>query len=195
MIAIRGAGSKIACELLPLISDAVEAIPRDRDMPVSADRHLFCAGLLRAKSPDQMTRAEIEESYAVNLWRVTDDCERIFSANERARVCVIGSESAYRGSYDGVYADAKRVLHRYVEQKRLRPGQQLVCISPTVIEDAGQCVRRLDQWRVDERRAAHPKGRLLKAAEVARLVHFLLYQDAGFITGVVIRMNGGEHTL
>jgi len=195
MIAIRGAGSQIAVEFCRLMADKPLFIPRDEPMPVTAHRYLFCAGLLRPKSPAEQTRDEIDEGYRVNLWQVTDDCERIFSANERARVCVIGSESAYRGSYDGVYSDAKRLLHQYVEHKRLQPEQQLVCISPGPIEDAGQCARRDDQWRVDDRRQRHPKRRLLKAAEVAKLVHFLLYQDAGYISGVVIRMNGGEHTL
>lgn len=191
MLAIRGGGSQIARELN--VPDIVR-VDRDQPMPLDADRYLFCAGLLRSKHWTAQTKAEIEEGFAVNLWQVTDDCERILSANDKARICVIGSESAYRGSYDDVYAASKRCLHEYVERRRLKPEQQLVCISPSVIEDCGQHIRREDEWRTAQRREAHPKQRFLKAEEVALLVHYVLYQDAGYLTGVVIRLNGGEHT-
>lgn len=195
MIAIRGAGSRIVSQLVPLLpSDEIpRCVGRQERMPTDAERYLFCSGLLRAKSVDEQTPTEIEEGNRVNLWQVTDDCERILSLNDKARICVIGSESAYRGSYDGVYARAKRSLHEYVESKALKPDQQLVCISPDPIEDAGQHTRRQDQWRCDIRRKAHPKQRFLKAPEVARLIHFVLYQDHGYLTGVVLRLNGGEH--
>lgn len=194
MIAIRGAGSKIVQELYNIAQDQFVGVDRNKVMPV-ADRYLFCAGLLRPKSRDEQTDSELEEGYRVNLWQVTDDCDRIFSAQEKARVCVIGSESAYTGSFDGVYADAKRSLHRYVEQKKLKPGQQIVCISPGVIEDCGMALRRCDTWRLDERKARHPQKRFLKAIEVARLVKFCLYEDRGYLSNVVIRLNGGEHTI
>jgi NAD(P)-dependent dehydrogenase (short-subunit alcohol dehydrogenase family) len=195
MIAVRGGGSEIAKALLPLINDSCVAIPRDRPMPTDAERYLFCAGVLRSKSRDEQTDAELEEGYRVNLWQVTDDCERILSANDKARICVIGSESAYNGSFDGVYADAKRSVHGYVERKQLKPGQQIVCISPGPIENCGQFTRRTDTWRLDERKARHPQKRFLKAIEVARLVRFCLYEDEGYLSNVVIRLNGGEHTI
>jgi NAD(P)-dependent dehydrogenase (short-subunit alcohol dehydrogenase family) len=195
---VRGGGSAIVAALYGLLNEQIYSVPRDvaidQKIALDNDRFLFCAGVLRPKSIDEQTDAELEEGYRVNLWQVTDDCERILSANDKARICVIGSESAYNGSYDGVYADAKRSVHGYVERKQLKPGQQIVCISPGPIEDCGQFIRRLDTWRTDERRARHPQKRFLKAIEVARLVHFVLYVDDGYLSNVVIRLNGGEHT-
>lgn len=194
MLAIRGAGSTIVAALAPIVFDECLHVSRDADMPLSAERYLFCAGLLRGKSVAEQTPAEIEEGLNVNLWQITRDCELILSANDTARICVIGSESAYRGSYDGVYATAKKALHEYVEHRRIKPTQQLVCVSPTVIADAGQNARREDEWRVTQRKERHPKKRFLSSSEVARLIHFILYQDDGYLTNVVIRLNGGEHT-
>jgi NAD(P)-dependent dehydrogenase (short-subunit alcohol dehydrogenase family) len=196
MIAIRGAGSKIVSELLPLLppEEEVVRVPRLGDMPNCAERYLFCAGLLRPKRGVDQTADEIEESFAVNLWRVTDDIERIMASNVKARVCVIGSESGFAGSFDDVYAMAKQGLHRFVETKRLKsPYQQLVCIAPSIIQDCGMTVRRDDVSNLREKRARHPKQRFLQAAEVAKLVHFTLYQDLGYLSGVVIRLNGGAH--
>ncbi len=195
MIAVRGSGSAIMTALRPMLP-ALEwpiEVPRQEDMPLCADRYLFCSGLLRSIPGSQQTREEREEGFRVNLWRITDDCERILDANDRARICVIGSESAYRGSFDDTYANAKRCLHEYVERKKLKPDQQLVCISPGVIEDAGMNVRREDEFRTLKRKEANPKKRFLKAVEVARLIHFVLYHDQGYLTSVVVRLNGGEH--
>ncbi len=197
MIAIRGGGSQIVAALRPMLpaDEFVIRPPRCAEMPVCADRYLFCAGVLRPKKFSEQSFDEIEEGMRVNFRQVRDDCERILEANPHARICVIGSESAFRGSYDDVYALAKQQLHEYVQQRPIGQDQQLVCISPGVIGDAGMNTRRDDGWRTAERMEAHPKRRFLSSQEVARLVHFVLYQDQGYLTGVVIRLNGGEHTV
>lgn len=197
MLLVRGINSTISQALLKHVDgrDTVCAIPRDGPVPAYADRYVFCAGLLRAKTLAEQTPEEIAESYAVNCTDIIRTCDALFAYNERARVCVIGSESAYTWSYDGAYAGAKAALHSYVETKRLPcPGQQLVCVSPSIIEDAGMTTRRLDVDRLDKRRAAHPKKRFLTSAEIARVVYFLLYEDSGYICNHVVRVNGGEHT-
>lgn len=194
MLAIRGVGSKIATEMMGMLNGVlVVPVARNEAVPLNAERYLFCAGILRPKTAEEQTAEEIEEGHRVNFLQIKEDCERIFKVNRRARVCVIGSESAYRGSYDGTYAWSKQLLHEYVQTKPLGTRQQLVCISPCPIQDAGQHARRKDRFRTEQRRLAHPQQRFLKAYEVARLVKFLLYEDGGYITGIVIRMNGGEH--
>lgn len=193
MIAVRGAGSLIAQELNELVP--VRPISRYEDLPLDAERYLFCQGILRAKSEDEQTDHERLEGWMVNYDYIRHACDEILKVHDTARICVIGSESGFVGSYDEVYAKAKRALHYYVQTKRLRtPDQQLVCIAPGVIEDGGMCARRTDSVRVEARRQAHPQQRFLKASEVARLVHYVLCIDKGYLSGVVIRMNGGEHT-
>ena len=57
----------------------------------------------------------------------------ILATNPSARICIIGSESAYRGSFDGTYAKSKAAIHRYVEATPTHGQQQLVAISPGII--------------------------------------------------------------
>ena len=38
-----------------------------------------------------------------------------------------------------------------------------------------------------------PVGRLGKASEIARAVLFLVSDDAGFVTGSTLSVNGGQH--
>jgi NAD(P)-dependent dehydrogenase (short-subunit alcohol dehydrogenase family) len=193
VIIVRGASSKIAQELNEIVP--IRAVGRDEPIPLDGKRYLFCLGLLRAKSSSEQSVAEKAEGWQVNYSVPVRDCNLLIEKNDRARICVIGSESAWTGSYDGTYADSKRALHEYVMGKRLRTAaQQLVCIAPGVIGDAGMCVRRTDLERLEKRREAHPQKRFLWASEVSRFVHFVLCVDRGYLSGVVLRMNGGEHT-
>ena len=199
MIVITGYTSKIAQEF-----EKVTQPPRyhrvvyefyrcrvpDDGFPLDAEHYLFCQGLLRPKKMQDQTEAERVEGFEVNLDSIVRACDAVLAVNENARICIIGSESAYLGSFDDVYAVSKMVLHSYVERKALTPGQQLVAISPGIIEDCGMTTRRKDQDTLDFRRAMHPMGRFLKAREVAELAHHLLFHQP-YIRNTIIRMNGG----
>ena len=195
-LAIRGAGSAIASELMTMPQVAMDcvAVPRDTLMP-DADRYLFCQGVQIGKPAEAQEDEERGLQWRVNFAWIRDECDRLIATNDRARIVVIGSDAGFTGCYDEIYAETKARLHQYVRSKRLRtPRQQLVCIAPSVIEDGGMTLRRPDQDRLPAKRAAHPKGRFLWAVEVAKLVHYCLYVDAGYLSGIVIRLNGGAHT-
>ncbi len=198
MIAIRGINSAIAQALITEELDRLDgaqffAVERgDRPPLAGFDRYLFCQGLLYDKRAADQTNDEIAASIKVNALDVISSCEYIFANNADARICVLGSESAFAGSFDETYAMAKRALHHYVEHKRLMlPGQQLVAVAPSIISDAGMTLRRKDQQELERRRLSHPMGRFATAREVAALIYFLLYGEGSYISGTVIRMTGG----
>jgi len=179
----------------------VQLLPKEEDhqehrlerLPVWHDRYLICSGRLVGASLSDIRREDGHAVWDDNFMQIATVLDTILASNTKARVCVIGSESGYSGSHDMAYAGAKAALHLYVETKKLLfPDQQLVAIAPSIIEDSGMTRRRTDIDRVVERAQRNPKGRLLAAREVARLAYFLLYEDQGYISGTVIRMNGGE---
>ena len=207
MLVITGWGSKIAEELRGLIGwthRGGDDYPLEREedikratydaMPLDADRYFLCAGLLLPKTLEEMTSDDYVQTMAVNFSYPMGACEDVLAANDSARICVMGSESGFTGSYNMPYASAKRTLHKYVETKELRPMQQLVCVAPGIVGDAGMTLRRTDLDVLESRRTGHPKGRFVTSLEVARLVRFLLYEDEGYVSNTVIRMNGGENT-
>lgn len=198
MIAIRGADSQIAIALMRMLptGEVAVRVPRGGHIPTCAERYLFCQGYLKGTKLSDQIDTEIAEAFLANTTRVIEACDGLIANNDHARICVVGSESGFAWSYDAAYAAAKAGLHRYVETKRLRtPDQQLICVAPSIIEDADMTLRRTDHQNVAVRRITHPKGRFLDSEEVARLIHFLLYVDRGYLSGVVIRMNGGSHTV
>jgi len=207
MIVVTGYTSKIAQEFMAMCAIApgersdggVESgwhdgyfcrVPDD-DFPLDAERYLFCQGLLRPKRMQDQTEEERAEGFEVNLDSIVRACDAVLATNATARICIIGSESAYKGSFDDVYAICKMLIHSYVERKKLAPGQQIVAISPGIIEDAGMTTRRTDQDTLNFRRAMHPMGRFLQSREVAELAHHLLFHQP-YIRNTVIRVHGGQ---
>lgn len=195
MIAIRGMGSNIAKAFVDVVfrSGTPFEIKRNTVPPYDADQYLICQGILYGKRRVDMTTSEVSETYRVNYVQPACLCDEILEHNPIARICVVGSESGVSGSYDECYADSKRLLHHYVETKHTRPEQQLVCVAPSIIEDAGMTLRRTDTEKLNRLCNLHPKGRFLTSLEVAKMIYFLLFEDLGYITRVVIRMHGGKY--
>ena len=196
MLIVTGRGSTIIKELETLIPDTEAVLRTDihTTPPMFADKYVLCAGRVTTKN-----MVDVDEEAAVDTWKVNAFypirmCEQILAKNDKARICVVGSESVFSGGYDDAYNASKAALHRYVETKRMRtPQQQIVCVAPTIICDSGMTKQRTDIDRLAERADRHPKKRFLLANEVAQLIYFLLYVDRGYISSTVIRMNGGEH--
>lgn len=193
-LAVTGFNTTLVMELrLRLPEEEIVRI-NDRTSVPMVERYLLAGGLLLGKRIWDQSDEQVAEVFLANAGIPIKLCDYILAKNENARIVVIGSESGYTWSYDGAYAAAKCALHRYVETKRLEPNQQLVCIAPSIIEDAGMTTRRTDVENLLRRRTVHPKKRFLKVKEVALMVYHLLYVDEGYTTNCVIRMNGGAHT-
>lgn len=191
MLGITGYHSSIPVAYLKLDYPKPEFIAERIDnLPFDCDEYLLCGGVLHGKSVTEISDGELIQTFIVNFSSIAKFCDYLFSVNNKAKVCIIGSESGVKGSYDMAYAGAKAALHLYVETKKLNsPDQNLVCVSPTIIEDSGMTQRRDDLREVLKRGRRRRMGRWLKAEEVARIAHFALHEVA--LANTVIHVNGG----
>ena len=202
-LAVAGRRTTIVQELMKLLPPGEDVREWPRYQPgdpnigndyaaLEADRHVLATGILWDNPIMCQPWPEIKESLFVNLILPVKLCEAVIRSNPRARICVVGSESGIKGSYDTTYALAKAALHRYVETRRVGAHQQLVCVAPTIIWDSGMTQRRKDKDLLSERAKSWPKGRLLMAAEVAAVIYALLYVASDYMTNVVVPIDGGN---
>lgn len=197
-LGVAGESSAIGLSLMALhvshnlatnLSERLGRICPLSDMPDDMDRYLICTGYLAGKSLSEISDDKAAKTWTRNFVEVAQFCDRVFETNEAARICVMGSESAYAGSYDTAYAGAKAALHRYVETKRLHePRQMLVALAPHIIEGTGMTDRRDDHEDLARRAQENRMGRWLAAEEVAREAHHLLFHASPSLSGQVIRM-------
>jgi len=111
------------------------------------------------------------------------------------RIVNIGSINGQAGQYGQVnYAAAKSGIHGFTKalaQEGAAKGITVNAIAPGYVDT--DMVRSVPENVLEKIIAGIPVGRLGKADDIARGVLFLASDDAGFVTGSTLSINGGQH--
>ncbi len=111
------------------------------------------------------------------------------------RIVNIGSVNGQAGQYGQVnYAAAKSGIHGFTKalaQEGAKAGITVNAIAPGYIDT--EMVAAVPAAVLEKIVAKIPVGRLGHAEEIARGVLFLCSEEAGFVTGSTMSMNGGQH--
>ena len=150
-------------------------------------------GTLHKMSADQW-QAVIDTNLTscFNLSRCVIDSMR---AQGFGRIVNIGSINGQAGQYGQVnYAAAKSGIHGFTKalaQEGAAKGVTVNAIAPGYVET--DMVRAVPANVLEKIVAKIPVGRLGQPEDIARGVLFLVGDDAGFITGATLSINGGQH--
>ncbi len=111
------------------------------------------------------------------------------------RIVNVGSINGQAGQYGQVnYAAAKSGIHGFTKalaQEGATRGITVNAVAPGYVDT--DMVRAVPADVLEKIVARIPVGRLGKAEDIARTVLFLLADDADFITGSTLSVNGGQH--
>jgi acetoacetyl-CoA reductase len=111
------------------------------------------------------------------------------------RIVNIGSINGQAGQYGQVnYAAAKSGIHGFTKalaQEGAAKGVTVNAIAPGYVET--DMVRAVPEKVLEKIVARIPVGRLGQAEDIARAVMFLVAEEAGFICGSTLSINGGQH--
>jgi acetoacetyl-CoA reductase len=156
------------------------------------------AGITRDATMKRMDRAKWSEVIDVNLGGVFNMAKAVFegmAARGYGRIVNIGSINGQAGQYGQVnYAAAKSGIHGFTKalaQEGARGGVTVNAIAPGYIDT--DMVAAVPEDVLGKIVSRIPVGRLGQASEIARGVSFLVDENAGFITGSTLSINGGQH--
>jgi acetoacetyl-CoA reductase len=156
------------------------------------------AGITRDGTMHKMTFEQWNQVIQTNLTSCFNMCHAVLDGmRERGfgRIVNIGSINGQAGQYGQVnYAAAKSGIHGFTKalaQEGAAKGITVNAIAPGYI--ATEMVRAVPENVLEKIVARIPVGRLGEASEIARGVVFLTADDAGFITGSTLSINGGQH--
>jgi acetoacetyl-CoA reductase len=111
------------------------------------------------------------------------------------RIVNIGSINGQAGQYGQVnYAAAKSGIHGFTKalaQEGASRGITVNAVAPGYVDT--EMVRAVPKDVLEKIVARIPVGRLGKAEDIARTVLFLVADQADFITGSTLSVNGGQH--
>jgi acetoacetyl-CoA reductase len=156
------------------------------------------AGITRDSTMRKMSRQQWDEVLDANLGGCFNMCKAVWDGMiERGfgRVVNIGSINGQAGQYGQVnYAAAKSGIHGFTKalaQEGASKGVTVNAIAPGYIDT--DMVAAVPAPVLEKIVARIPVGRLGRAEEIARGVMFLVDDNAGFITGSTLSINGGQH--
>lgn len=156
------------------------------------------AGITRDGTMHKMTFEQWNQVIQTNLTSCFNMCHAVLDGmRERGfgRIVNIGSINGQAGQYGQVnYAAAKSGIHGFTKalaQEGAAKGITVNAIAPGYI--ATEMVRAVPEHVLEKIVARIPVGRLGEASEIARGVVFLTSDDAGFVTGSTLSINGGQH--
>ncbi|GAA4868615.1 acetoacetyl-CoA reductase [Luteimonas vadosa] len=176
--------------------DACARFVQDTEANGGIDILVNGAGITRDTTLRKMDREQWESVMRVNLDGVFNLCRHAVEGMvERGfgRIVNISSVNGQTGQFGQTnYSAAKAGMHGFtmaLAREVARKGVTVNSISP------GYCETALVMAMPDQIRAGIlgqvPVGRLGRPDEIARVVDFLAAEDAGFITGANIPVNGG----
>jgi len=156
------------------------------------------AGITRDGTILKMTYQMWKEVMDTNLGGCFNMAKAVFPGmRERkwGRIVNIGSINGQAGQYGQVnYAAAKSGIHGFTKalaQEGARSGITVNAIAPGYIDT--DMVAAVPEDVLAKIVARIPVNRLGQASEIARGVGFLVDENAGFITGSTLSINGGQH--
>ncbi|SDG76689.1 acetoacetyl-CoA reductase [Roseospirillum parvum] len=156
------------------------------------------AGITRDGTMKRMTYDHWEEVIHTNLTSCYNMCKVVWeSMLDRGfgRIVNVGSINGQAGQYGQVnYAAAKSGIHGFTKalaQEGAPKGITVNAIAPGYVDT--DMVRAVPHEVLQKIISRIPVGRLGKAEDIARGVMFLIDDNAGFVTGATLSINGGQH--
>jgi acetoacetyl-CoA reductase len=157
------------------------------------------AGITRDQSLRKMQKDDWHAVLRANLdslYNMSKQAIEPMLAQRWGRIINISSVNGQKGAFGQCnYSAAKAGMHGFTKALALevaRSGITVNTVSPGYLNTS--MVRKVPQDVLETRILPQiPLGRLGEPEEVAALVAYLGSEDAGFVTGANIAINGGQH--
>ncbi len=156
------------------------------------------AGITRDSTLHRMNREQWDAVLDTDIGSCFNMCRAVIEGmrdRKFGRIVNIGSINGQAGQYGQVnYAAAKSAVHGFTKalaQEGAAVGITCNAIAPGYIDT--EMVQAVPKPVLEKIIAKIPVGRLGHAEEIARGVLFLVADDAGFVTGSTLSINGGQH--
>ena len=189
------AWASMSCDLSKIsdLSEAFDAAVDRFGVPYALINN---AGVYQAKSWDQQSAEDFDLTLAVNS-KAPFLLSKLFAqyaikAKSSGVIVNISSVSATLGSIDVAYAASKAALNMVTKSlaKSLAAHNiRVVSVSPGPVET--DMAARIPEERQKSYKEAIPLKRFAQPSEISNVVCFLLSEEASYLTGTEIRVDGG----
>lgn len=176
------------------VTKSIDDLPQIED---SLDGLVYCPGTINLKPLKSLKLEDFQNDFEVNLLGAVKVINKYFnnlkSAN-KASIVLFSTVAVQTGMpYHASIASAKGAVEGLTRTlaAEFAPNIRVNCIAPSITNTPLAEKLLNNETKVKSSEDRHPLKRIGSAAEIAHAVEFLLSEKSGFITGQIIKIDGG----
>lgn len=168
--------------------DKIDILFANAGMNIPADPHELTFDQWQKVIDVNLTSVFLSNKYVIKQFQVQGSGGVIINTGSIHSLVALDKQTVNSASKGGVKMMTQQVATRYAKE-----GIRANMIAPGYIETP--LLQTLSKEKIAELADLHPIGRLGKPSEVARTVLFLASDDASFISGITLPIDGGYTSL
>lgn len=171
------------------------------DLPESLDGIVYCPGSINLKPFHRFSEEDILEDVRLQvtggLKAVQSNLKALKNA-KNASVVFVSTVAVQKGfAFHAQVSISKGAVEGMTKAlaAELAPNVRVNCVAPSLTDTklAGRLLGSEEKKATHGK--AHPLGRVGEPQDIANTIRFLLSEDASWITGQIIHVDGGRSTL
>lgn len=158
---------------------------------------VYCPGTINLKPMKSLKIEDFQNDFEINVLGAVKVINKYFAnlkSSENASIVLFSTVAVQTGmQYHASIASAKGAVEGLTRSlaAEFAPSIRVNCIAPSITKTplAEKLLNNEAKLKASEER--HPLKRIGEAKEIAELASFLLSENSGFITGQIIKADGG----
>ena len=160
-----------------------------------SDVIVYMSSILRSKRIEDQSNIEWQESFLINTILPIKIIKYLNDNFEHFTFCYIGSESAYKGSFDDTYFLSKSCTQKFIEKFRLKSDKsRIFTIAPSTIL-SGMTLNRNDVDRLEEYKLKIRNKRFISLDEISNIIIELCSDKFNYLSNETVNINFGKFAL
>jgi hypothetical protein len=159
------------------------------------DTIVYLSSILRNIRLEEQTSEQWQESFFINTILPIRILKYLNENFINFTFCYLGSESAYKGSFDDTYFLSKNSTQTFIEKFKLKSeNSRIFSIAPSTVL-SGMTLRRTDTVRLEKYKQLLRNKRFLSVQEISDIIITLCSTKFAYLSNETVNLNFGKFSI